>query len=805
MNELRYAMRTLRKQPAFAAAAIVILALGIGANTAIFSLVHGVLLRPLPYPEPDRLVAVWEVHQGTEQANRPVTDGNYVDWRGRSTAFEALGAYGQSFGMAVIGPDMPVEVTANRLSPSLFGVLRADAMLGRVFLPEDGEPGGEPVALLSYGIWRDQFGADPAIIGSTVQLEESPFTVVGVMPRTFAFPSPEHAVWIPLRVSTSGELNRTAHRWRVVGRLNHGVTVERAQAEMDGIANQLRKEHPAAMEGWSPRVIPYRADLVHTARPFVVILYGIVGLLLLIACANVASLFLARALRREHEFALRGALGGTRWHVVRQLLAEAGVLAFVGVLAGVALSAWGIEALRAFGPGDIPLLSDVRLDAVVLAYAAVVGVVCTLVFGLAPAWRAGRTDLATALKARRGAGSKRHGRLRAAVLVGQLALSMVLLVGAGLLTRSFITLQSVDYGFQPERLLAVGITLPYARYGDAAERDAFIGRVVEDLTALPGIDAAGATTEPPIIGFDNTFSFMIAGRPTPQPGSQQDVQVRLVTPTYFAAMQIPIIGGRSFSNFDREGQPDVVIVNRSFARQYWPDGDAVGQRIGFADQDGPWLEVVGVAGDTRHFGLDRTEGAAIYAPHAQKAEKPWWWMNQVTFMIRTHGEPLEVIPAVRRVVWALDERLPMREAAPVTALYAESGARRRFAAGLTIGFAGLATVLGLFGIFGVVSYSVAQREREFGVRVALGAEGRRIVLSVLRHGLVLAGAGVALGAVGALFLTRFLRSMLFGVTATDPLTFASTALLLVGVALLASYVPARRAARIDPMEALRSD
>jgi len=804
MNDLRYALRQLTKHPGFAAAVVLTLALGIGANTAIFSVVQSVLVRSLPYPEADRLVAVWETNPrpGWSERNN-VTDGNYVDWRDRNTVFESLGAYGQSFGVSVIGDDAPAEVVSSRLSPSMFRVLRADAMLGRVFLPEDGLPGGEPVVLLSYRSWRDGYGADSLIVGRMIQLEEQPVTVVGVMPPSFEFPSAEIGAWIPLRITASGEVNRQAHKWRVVGRLGGDVSVEQAQAEMDAIAHQLRAEHPEAMEGWSVTVVPLQADLVRTARPLLLILLGVVGILLLIACANVANLFLTRAVRREREFAVRGALGGTRGQLTRQLLVEAGVPGALGVLGGVALGAWGVEVLVTMAPSDIPRLGEVRLDASVLGYVTAAGVASILLFGLVPAWRASRADLETALKAGRGSGSRHHGRLRTVLLVGELALSLILLVGAGLLTRSFIALNAVSHGFDPDRLLAVGINLPYSRYDGTREHDAFYSRLIEQLEANPDVVSVAGTAEPPIIGFYNTFSFVIEGRPSDAADGQHGpVPVRPVTAGYFETLRIPIVEGRAFNRFDRLDQPRVLVVNEAFARRFFPNESAVGKRLGFDDQGGPWIEVVGVVGDTRHFGLDQPVEPAMYMPYGQKR---WGWMSWITLMVRTRGEPLDVVPAVQQTLWSLDDRLPIRELATVADLYKESNARRRFAAALVVGFAGVAVFLGLFGVYGVVSYTVAQREREFGVRMALGAEGRRILRSVLRQGLAIAAMGVVIGLVGAVLLTRVMESLLFGVAPTDPLTFLATALLLTGVALLACYIPARRAARVDPIEALRHE
>ena len=802
---LKYAVRRLAHQPGFTAVVVLTLALGIGANTAIFSVVRAVLLRPLPYPSPERLVTVWETNPGEGWSERNiVSDGNYVDWRDRNSVFAALGAYGQTFGLGALGDDTPVEVTSTRVTPSVFRVLGAGAQLGRVFTSDEGVPGGEAVVLLSHSVWRDRFGADPEIIGRTVELEEQPFTVVGVMPATFDFPSPAIDVWLPLRLGASARASRDAHKWRVIGRLNPGVTIERSQAEMDAIAAQLRDEFPQAMAGWGVRVVPFRADLVRTARPLLLVLLGVVGTVLLIACANVANLFLASAIGRSREFAVRGALGGTRWRLARQLLVEAGVLAALGVGGGIVLGAWGVEVLVSLAPSDIPLLDHARIDGGVLAYAALAGLASTLLVGVVPAWRAARPELETSLQAGRDpAGSRRHTHLRTALLVCELALSLVLLIGAGLLVRSFLELQHVDHGFEPEGVLAVGIDLPYSRYDGTPDHDAFYGRAIEALEAVPGVVSAAGTAEPPVIGFYNTFSFVIEGRVATQPGAEEGpVPLRPVTPGFFATMGIPLQDGRLPNAFDRADAPRVLAVNETFAQRYWPRERAVGKRISFDEHEGPWYEIVGVVGDTRHFGLDQPVEPAIYMPYAQKR---WGWMSWMTFMIRAQGDPLDLVPAIRRAIWSLDDRLPIRELALVEDLYAESNARRRFAAILVVTFAGIAVTLALLGVYGVVSYTVAQRRRELGVRKALGAEERRIVLGVLGQGLFVAAGGVAAGLVGAVVLTRLMTSLLFGVRATDPPTFAFTAALLVAVSLAACWIPARHAARVDPMEALRHE
>lgn len=802
-QDLRYGWRKLRTQPGFAAVAILTLALGVGANTAIFSVVHAVLLRPLPYAEADRLVQVWEVSPDGDDHN-VISSGNYMDWGERASSFEVLGAYGWTFGLGIIGEDgEPRHVVATSLTPSAFRLLGVEPLYGRAFTVEEGRPGGSPVAILSHGLWVRQFGADPGVVGRTLSMNETLYAIVGVMPPDFDFPNPNVDLWMPLTFGEEDRPVRRSHQWNVLGRLTEGVSPQQAQVEMDAIAARLAEEHPQYMEGWGVNVLPFRADLVVGVRPLLLVLFGVVVVVLLIACANLANLFLARAMAREREVAVRRAIGAGRWRLIRQFLTESLLVAFLGGALGVVVIAVGLDALVALAPADIPLLNHTRIDGVVVGFAATVTVLATFLFGLVPALRATRTDPASSLRAaHEHAGGVRQARLRAGLLVTEMALSVVLLVGAGLLVRSFWRLQSVDLGFDKERLLTVMIDLPLTAYPNTPEQVQFYHRLLERVGGLPGVVSAAGTTQPPVIGYNNTFSFAIENRPSGDADGREDpVPLRGVTPGFFRTMGISLLRGRVLDERDRAGVPRAIVINESLARRHWSDESPLGKRISFEGPDGErWWEIVGIVRDTRHFGADRPPVPALYVAHAQKT---WGWMSWLTVLVRTEGDPLAVAPAFRYALRNLDDRLPIERLTTMDEVYAESNARRRFAASLLGGFAVLALVLGVVGIYGVLSYSVARRTREIGLRMALGAQRRTVAVAFLRDGLTLALVGVVIGLAVALLLSRFLESLVFGIATTDLLTFAGVPVLLTALAALAAYLPARRATRIDPVRALR--
>jgi putative ABC transport system permease protein len=586
--------------------------------------------------------------------------------------------------------------------------------------------------------------------------------------------------------------------------LDRGAPLQQAQAELDAIAARLAEEYPQHMEGWGVNVQPYRADLVSGVRPLLILLLGAVALVLVLACANLANLLLARALAREREVAVRGALGAGRPRLLQQFLTEALLIALLGGGLGFVLTAAGLDAFVRLAPDDIPLLEQTRIDPAVFGFAVAATVMATLLFGLLPALNATASDPAATLRAatERG-GGLRHARLRSALLIAEVALSVVLLTGAGLLVRSFLRIEQVDYGFDPENILITYVSLPSARYPGTPQHVDFFRRALERVEAVPGIRSAVGTTDPPALQVSVTFSFAIEGRPRPGPQDREDpVTLAAVTPGYFRALGIPLLQGRAFSESDGPETPAVLIINRALAQRHWPGQDPVGKRISFQGQQGPWLQIVGVVGDTRHSNVDRPNDPTIYIPYAQKR---WSWLNWLALAARTEGDPESLAPSVRDAIWEVDGTLALGRITPLVDLYGELNARRRFATVLLGVFALLAMILGTVGVYGVLAYAVAQRTREIGVRIALGAQRRSVAATVVRQGVVLALAGIGLGVPAALGLSRFLGSLVFGISTQDPGTFIAVPLLMLSVAAVAAYLPARRATRVDPLQALRSE
>jgi putative ABC transport system permease protein len=686
---------------------------------------------------------------------------------------------------------------------------------GRVFAEEEGRQGGPPAVIVSDRLWRQRFGSDRTLPGRPITLNNEPFAVVGIMRSGFAFPSSDVDIWIAQQFGERDRRQRRAHNFGVIARLKREVSVERARADMQALARQIADEQPAFMTGWTANVVPYHHDLVESARPLILILFGVAMVVLLVACANLANLALARAAGRVHEIAVRSALGASRIRIVRQLLTESLVQSAIGGALGVAILALTLELLLAAAPDDIPRLYDVRLDPVVFVFASAVTVLSALLVGLLPALRGSwapassavsRSQWYEALSGSRMSGTLRTARLRGALLVAQVALALVLLVSAGLLARSLLKLNAVEYGFVQDGLLALNLDIPSARYPDVGAQSRFYERLLDRVRALPGVLAASTTSGAPASGMQTTFSFAIEGRPAASPSGREDpVPLRAVMPDYFRTLGIPLLHGRAIEPTDQQSAAPVVVFNESLARRFWNDG-AVGRRISFAGPEGPWYEVVGVVGDTRDEGLDQPAPPAVYVPFPQRREQ-WGWLTWQTLVVRTRRgvEPTDLVSSIRFVLGEIDPLLPLQSVRTVNDLYAENTARRRFAMQLTAGFAGLALLLGALGIYAIVAYSVAARRREIGIRLALGAHPRTVLRQVVRGALGLALAGVAIGAVSALGLTRFLETLLFGVEPTDVATFAGTGALLIAVAALAAWIPARRVMCVDPMSALRAE
>ena len=802
-RDLRHALRGLARARGFTAVVLVTLGLGIGASTAIFSVVDGVLLSPLPFAEPDELVAVWADYTRRGGPEREwLSYPNTRDLDEETGAFEALGMY---FGWAPTwaAADGTELLFGGQVSAEIFAeVLSVRPALGRGFVAADGEPGAENVAILSHGFWSERFGSDPDVIGRVLTLDEQPYTVIGVMPRGLQPPFlPNAQLWSTIQANeTDFPGVRGSAIIRAIGRLGEGVTVETASTQAMALASRLEKTYPEANTGVGYTIVPLRADVTGPARPALWVLLGAVGFVLLIVCVNVANLLLARGAARRGDVAVRAALGAGHGRLIRELLTESVVLAVLGGGLGVALALLGTDVLVALAPENTPRLSEVVIDARVLAFALTVTAVSGLLFGLVPSLRLPRVDLQGTLReGSGGAGtSRRAARGRGALVVGQVALALLLLVGAGLMLRSFSELSRFDLGFDEERLLTVRVDLPPSRYPDRAAITAFLGRLEPRLRALPGVQSVGTTNTLPMLGLDGDSDFQIEGRTMPRPGEEQVAWIRRVTPDYFRAMGMQLVAGRHFTAADDDEAADVVIINETIAERLFPDQNPVGQRVNLNDPP-VWREIVGVVENIKNFGIRRPSPNAIYFPHTQASSRAWF------IVLRTAGEPEALTPSVRAAVAELDRGLAVSNARPMAQIASGTLAPDRFVAALLTGFALLALVLAAVGLYGVVSYGVNRRMREMGVRIAIGAEPRDIRRLVIGSSLALVGIGTAAGLAGAAVLTRFIESLLFDVSAMDPITYAGVAVLLGAVAVLASVVPARRAARVDPVKVLKTE
>jgi putative ABC transport system permease protein len=792
LQDLRFGMRTLLKRPGFTVVAVLTLALGIGANTAIFSVVNGVLLRALPYPAGERLM--------TARSNMSLPDLD--DVLAQAKSFERAGAM-TTQALDYAGGGEPVQVEAGFVTHELFDVLGAKPVVGRALTSGDNVKGGERVAVLSQGFWQRQLGG-AGISRMTVTLSGQTYAVVGVLPASFTSPYGTPDVWIPLRVGNPLAADiRGVHFLRTFFRLKEGVTPEQAQAEMNVVAARLGEAYPDENKGRTIRLLSLHEYTVGNVRSALLILFGAVGLVLLIACANFASLLLARAAARRQEVAVRVALGAARLRIVRQLLTESVLLSLAGGVVGLVLALWGVDVLRSAGPESLPRLQDVGVDWRVLAFTLGVSLLTGLVFGLAPAWSGSRVDLHDALKegGRGASGPASGGRLRGALVATELALALVLLIGAGLLVKGFWLLRSVEPGFDPRHLLTMRIELPEARYKEIPKQTEFRRRVLEEINSLPGTQAA-MVSELPLAGSSLTHNFAIEGREVAV-GDEPELNSRSIGGDYFRVMHIPLRAGRDLSPQDTAGAPLVGVVNESFAREYFPNASPVGARVRWVRMEGApqWITIVGVAGDVKHFGLDQPEGSAIYTPYAQSQQV---WKRWMYLAVRGDAvDPSALVGAVKARVWSVDSQIPLTKVLTMEEVAAVSVASRRFQTALLGVFALVALLLAAVGIYGLISYTVGRRTHEIGVRMALGARRRDIFGLVVRQGLMLAAIGLVAGLAGAFALTRLLAGIVYGVSPTDPATYAALSLFLLLVALLACLVPARRATKVDPMVALR--
>lgn len=802
-RDVRYALRSLARERGFTAVVLVTLALGIGASTAIFSVVDGVLLRPLPFAEPDELVAVWADYSRRGGPEREwLAYPNARDLAAESEVFEALALY-NGWAPTWTGGEETELLFGGQVDPVMFSqVLDVEPAQGRGFLAEESEPGSERVLLLSHGFWSERFGSDPGVIGRVLTLDEESYTVVGVMPRGFQPPFlPNTQLWSVIQANeTSFPGGRASAILRAVGRLKDGVAMETARSRADAVGVRLEEAYPEANTGVGFTIVPLRADITGPAQPALWVLLGAVGFVLLIVCVNVANLLLARGAARRGDLAVRAALGAGRGRLVGELLVESALLALLGGGLGVGVALLGTDLLVALAPENTPRLYEVAVDGRVLAFALGATGVAGLLFGLLPSLRVPRIDLQSTLReGRGGAGtSRRAARGRSALVIGQVALALVLLVGAGLLLRSFRELNRFDLGFDEERLLTVRVDLPPSRYPDRAAITAFLGRLEPRLRALPGVSSLGATNTLPMLGLDGDSDFQIEGRPTPRPGEETVAWIRRVTLDYFRTMGMELVAGRHFSEADHDEAGDVVIINQTIAERLFPDQNPLGRRVNLNDPP-VWREIVGVVENIKNFGIRRPSPNAIYFPYTQASSRAWF------LVLRTESDPQALVPSVRGAVAELDRGLAVSNARAMTEIVSGSLAQDRFVAALLSGFAALALLLAAVGLYGVVSYSVSRRLREMGVRMAVGAEERDIRRLVIGGSLTLAGIGIVVGVAGAVVLTSFMENLLFGVAAIDPLTYLAVGALLTTVALLASAAPARRAARVDPVKVLKTE
>ena len=795
MSDLRIAARTLLKHPGFTVIAALTLALGIGANAVVFSFVDGILLRPLPYPDPDRLLLVRDVQPSL--ADAPMSYPEYLDWRGQDRLFSAVAAMSRRRAN-LTGEGEPERLDGIRASAGLLPMLGVKPALGRLFTTDEESPAAPRVAVISHGLWQRRFAGDPAIVGRAVTLDGEAVTVVGVLPRQFSF-GDQADVWVPLQLDTEGS-PRSFHFLTVVARLRPGLDLDRARTEAEPVAAHLREEY-ATDHG--VKLIRLQESVVAHARPLLLLLSGAVALVLLIACTNVASLLLARTAGRRREIAVRLSLGTTRGRLVRQLLTESTLLAVVGGGLGLVLAGWGVEVLARSAVDRLPRVAGVGLDWTVVAFTAGLAIATGLLFGLAPALQATRTDLQATLKeGGRGANLEGRQRLRTALVVAEVALSLVLLIGAGLLIRSFQAVVRTPAGFRAEGVLSLDLSLPPARYPEAHQQEAFYRQLEERLAALPGVTGAAAVSHLPLSGSSTNGSFVIEGREWGE-GEQPLADKRLAGVGYFQVMGIPIVRGRAFEARDDETAPLAAIVSESFARRFFPDQDPVGKRIDFSWHTSGMQEIVGVAGEVKHEGLDEPALPAIYLAYRQQPT-----LAKVmgrTLVIRTAGAPQALMLAVREQVAALDHDLPISSLRTMDDVLEGSLSTRRLTTSLLTVLAAVALLLAAVGLYGLISYLVTQRTQEIGIRMALGARRAHVLRQVATRGFVLALAGTVCGLAASFGLARLMSGLLFEVTATDPPTYAAVPVVLLAVALLASLLPAHRASRLDPMAAMRAE
>ena len=812
LHDLGYSARTLLKHPGFVITITLILALGIGANSTIFSVVNAVLMRPLPYDAPDRIVMIWESNQSKAVPRSIVSPANFLDWKEQNNVFDHLAAF-RFWYYTVTGNGDPERYQGARVSASFLPLLGVKPLLGRNFRPEEEEVGHDHVVILSHALWQSRFDGDPNIIGQLLTIDGEPFTIIGVLPASFRFIrvlNAELELWMPISF-TPQQLTREDRSITVYGRLKQGVSLAQAQAEIDSITRRLEQQYPETNSGWAAQVNNLHEQTIKPIRPLLLILMVVVGFVLLIACANVANLLLARATTRQKDVAIRLALGSSRSRLMRQLLMENLLLALLGGAAGLLLAYWGMRVLNVILPDRVPHLEKLSIDLRVLGFTLLVSLLVGVIVGLIPGLRASGLNLSDALKeggrALSEAPSRR--RLRNLFVVLEVTLAVPLLIGAGLMLRSSLLLQNIDRGINLKNVLTMQISLPKAKYSTAQQTAAFYQQALLRIQSEPGVQSASAVNFLPLTNLGDATSLTIEGRNPAPSGQEVTASYRVIDQNYFRTMGIPLLRGRFFTEQDNDESHGVVMINQTMARRYWPDEDAVGKRLQphfpaakvpwRPESTNSWLTIVGVVGDVEEDGLNDQRSAEIYMPYLQNPS------SQMNLLVRSTSDPLRLVPAVRRQVLAVDKDQAIYNIKTMENVFSESIAAPQVVTSLLATFAAVALILAALGVYSVMSYSVAQRSHEVGVRIALGAQHQHVLRLILGQGLKLVLVGVGLGVTAAFAVTRVISNLLFGVTATDPPIFVAVPLLLIAVAMLASYFPARRALKVDPIIALRNE